>query len=164
MPFRRTTHQQSRANIAVPTACAPPPLSSRAPARWRAPGISLLRRPAVPCETHATRASLGTSAGGADNLQRSRARCQLGGITEQRRSQLTPLITGNRIRDRSYAGMVNDSAAGPFIRLEKLIGDRAGVIRYTPHFDTEGAPVLAHACRLGAEGIVSKARTGRYRS
>jgi bifunctional non-homologous end joining protein LigD len=49
-------------------------------------------------------------------------------------------------------------------RLEGLIGERAGAIRYTPHFDTDGATVLAHACRLGAEGIVSKCRTAPYRA
>ena len=49
-------------------------------------------------------------------------------------------------------------------RLKTLIGRRAGAIRYTPHFDTDGATVLAHACRLGAEGIVSKCRTGPYRA
>jgi bifunctional non-homologous end joining protein LigD len=49
-------------------------------------------------------------------------------------------------------------------RLERLIGRRAGVIRYTPHFDADGRTVLAHACRLGAEGIVSKCRTARYRA
>jgi bifunctional non-homologous end joining protein LigD len=49
-------------------------------------------------------------------------------------------------------------------RLETLIGPRAAAIRYTPHFDTDGATVLAHACRLGAEGIVSKCRTAPYRA
>jgi len=49
-------------------------------------------------------------------------------------------------------------------RLEGLLAQRAGVIRYTPHFDTDGATVLAHACRLGAEGIVSKCRTAPYRA
>ena len=49
-------------------------------------------------------------------------------------------------------------------RLEKLIGRREGVIRYTPHFDIDGATVLAQACRLGAEGIVSKCRTAPYRT
>jgi bifunctional non-homologous end joining protein LigD len=49
-------------------------------------------------------------------------------------------------------------------RLEKLIGQRAGIIHYTPHFDADGATVLAHACRLGAEGIVSKCRTAPYRA
>ena len=47
-------------------------------------------------------------------------------------------------------------------RLEELIGRRAGIIRYTPHVDADGATVLAHACRLGAEGIVSKCRTAPY--
>jgi bifunctional non-homologous end joining protein LigD len=49
-------------------------------------------------------------------------------------------------------------------RLEKLVGQRAGTIRYTPHFDADGATVLAEACRLGAEGIVSKCRTAPYRA
>jgi bifunctional non-homologous end joining protein LigD len=49
-------------------------------------------------------------------------------------------------------------------RLETLIGQRAGIIRYTAHFDADGRTVLAHACRLGAEGIVSKCRTAPYRS
>ena len=49
-------------------------------------------------------------------------------------------------------------------RLENLLGDGAGIIRYTPHFDTDGATMLAHACRLGAEGIVSKCRTAPYRA
>ena len=49
-------------------------------------------------------------------------------------------------------------------RLEDLIGERASAVRYTPHFDTDGATVLAHACRLGAEGIVSKCRTAPYRA
>jgi bifunctional non-homologous end joining protein LigD len=48
-------------------------------------------------------------------------------------------------------------------RLETLVGQRAGVIRYSPHFDADGRAVLAHACRLGAEGIVSKCRTAPYR-
>ena len=49
-------------------------------------------------------------------------------------------------------------------RLEELIGKCTSAIRYTPHFDTDGATVLAHACRLGAEGIVSKCRTAPYRA
>ena len=49
-------------------------------------------------------------------------------------------------------------------RLESLIGERPGIIRYSPHFDGDGKTVLAHACRLGAEGIVSKCRTAPYRA
>jgi bifunctional non-homologous end joining protein LigD len=33
-----------------------------------------------------------------------------------------------------------------------------------PHFDGDGRAVLAHACGLGAEGIVSKCRTAPYRA
>ena len=49
-------------------------------------------------------------------------------------------------------------------RLEMLIGEADGVIRFTPHFLAEGAEVLRQACRLGAEGIVSKCRDAPYRS
>lgn len=49
-------------------------------------------------------------------------------------------------------------------RLKKLLGRRAGLIRYTAHVDAEGAEVFAKACALGAEGIISKLRDGPYRS
>jgi bifunctional non-homologous end joining protein LigD len=49
-------------------------------------------------------------------------------------------------------------------RLQDLIGQRPSAIRYTPHFEADGAAVFAHACRLGAEGIVSKYRTAPYRA
>jgi bifunctional non-homologous end joining protein LigD len=48
-------------------------------------------------------------------------------------------------------------------RLKKLIGRGAGIIRYTTHADAEGADVFAKACKLGAEGIISKLRDGPYR-
>src|SRR4051812_3206128 len=50
-------------------------------------------------------------------------------------------------------------------RLETLLarGD-ATVIRYCAHVEAEGAEVLARACALGAEGIVSKRRDAPYRS
>ena len=48
-------------------------------------------------------------------------------------------------------------------RLEMLIGEADGAIRYTPHFEAEGSDVLREACRLGAEGIVSKCRDAPYR-
>ena len=47
--------------------------------------------------------------------------------------------------------------------LRRLIGDGAGVIRYAPHFETEGEKVFAQACALGAEGIISKLRDAPYR-
>jgi len=40
----------------------------------------------------------------------------------------------------------------------------AGVIRYTPHIVGDGPRVLAHACALGAEGIVSKRLDAPYTS
>jgi bifunctional non-homologous end joining protein LigD len=49
-------------------------------------------------------------------------------------------------------------------RLKKLVGTRAGVIRYTEHFDVPGAEVFAKACALGAEGIISKLRDAPYRA
>src|SRR5438045_5004751 len=47
--------------------------------------------------------------------------------------------------------------------LHKLVGRGAGVIRYNPHFDRDGAQVFANACALGAEGIISKLRDAPYR-
>ncbi len=38
------------------------------------------------------------------------------------------------------------------------------VVRYGQHIETEGAPILKEACRLGAEGIVSKRSDGAYMS
>jgi bifunctional non-homologous end joining protein LigD len=38
------------------------------------------------------------------------------------------------------------------------------VIRYGQHIETEGAPIFAEACRLGAEGIVSKRSDSAYTS
>ena len=36
------------------------------------------------------------------------------------------------------------------------------IVRYGQHIETEGAPILKEACRLGAEGIVSKRSDGAY--
>jgi ATP-dependent DNA ligase len=41
---------------------------------------------------------------------------------------------------------------------------KAGVIRLSEHIAAGGPDVFAHACRLGAEGIVSKRLGSRYRS
>jgi bifunctional non-homologous end joining protein LigD len=51
-------------------------------------------------------------------------------------------------------------------RLEATLASlpSASRIRYTTHFETEGAAVFQNACALGAEGIVSKRRDGPYRS
>ena len=49
-------------------------------------------------------------------------------------------------------------------RLQDLIGQRPSAIRYTPNLEADGAAVYAHACWLGAEGIVSKCRTAPYRA
>ena len=48
-------------------------------------------------------------------------------------------------------------------QLRALVGTRPTTIRYTPHFDAPGPEVLARACELGAEGIVSKRRDAPYR-
>jgi bifunctional non-homologous end joining protein LigD len=49
-------------------------------------------------------------------------------------------------------------------RLESLLsGLRSPRIRYTAHFEAEGADVFDNACALGAEGIVSKRRDSPYR-
>jgi bifunctional non-homologous end joining protein LigD len=48
--------------------------------------------------------------------------------------------------------------------LEQLIGTGRGVVRYSSHFEEEGALVLKRACALGLEGIVSKLSLSQYRS
>ncbi|HTU58267.1 MAG TPA: non-homologous end-joining DNA ligase [Polyangiales bacterium] len=50
--------------------------------------------------------------------------------------------------------------------LERVLASevRVGVIRYTPHIVGDGPRVLAHACALGAEGIVSKRLDAPYTS
>ena len=44
----------------------------------------------------------------------------------------------------------------------KLLAHSDG-IRFSEHFDGDGAIVFAHACKLGLEGIVSKRRDLPYR-
>jgi bifunctional non-homologous end joining protein LigD len=44
-----------------------------------------------------------------------------------------------------------------------LSGYEGGVLKYSEHFGERGDTMLAHACRLGLEGIVSKLQTARYR-
>ncbi|MFU0505220.1 DNA ligase D [Pseudaminobacter sp. NGMCC 1.201702] len=48
--------------------------------------------------------------------------------------------------------------------LEQIVGHRAGIIRYSSHFEENGDLVLQHACRLGLEGVVSKLRDAPYRA
>jgi len=47
--------------------------------------------------------------------------------------------------------------------LEKLVPGTDGTLRYSGHFDENGALVLRHACRLSLEGVVSKLRDAPYR-
>jgi bifunctional non-homologous end joining protein LigD len=42
--------------------------------------------------------------------------------------------------------------------------DRDGTLRYSDHFETDGAVVLRHACDMALEGVVSKRRDAPYRS
>jgi bifunctional non-homologous end joining protein LigD len=48
--------------------------------------------------------------------------------------------------------------------LARLIGDGAGMVRYSSHFEADGSTVLEHATRLGLEGVISKAGDSPYRS
>jgi ATP-dependent DNA ligase len=49
-------------------------------------------------------------------------------------------------------------------KLQKLlIGGRAGIL-FSEHLEGDGATIFEHACKLGAEGIVSKHREHPYRS
>ena len=47
--------------------------------------------------------------------------------------------------------------------LAKLVPATEGNLRYSGHFDENGALVLRHACRLSLEGVVSKQRDAPYR-
>jgi bifunctional non-homologous end joining protein LigD len=47
--------------------------------------------------------------------------------------------------------------------LKSLITGADGLVRYSNHFDENGALVLRHACRLSLEGVVSKLRDAPYR-
>lgn len=49
-------------------------------------------------------------------------------------------------------------------RLASLLDGQGGPLRFSSYFDENGATVLRHACRLGLEGVVSKARDAPYRS
>jgi bifunctional non-homologous end joining protein LigD len=41
---------------------------------------------------------------------------------------------------------------------------QSGMIRFSEHISAEGPDLFAHACRLGAEGIVSKRLGSAYNS
>ncbi len=50
-------------------------------------------------------------------------------------------------------------------RLHHLIGDSTeGALRYSEHFEAAGDIMLAHACRMGLEGVISKRAEAPYRS
>jgi hypothetical protein len=49
-------------------------------------------------------------------------------------------------------------------KLAKLLRKAPAGIHYSEHLEGDGAAIFAHACRLGAEGIVSKHREHSYRS
>jgi bifunctional non-homologous end joining protein LigD len=58
----------------------------------------------------------------------------------------------------------------PLAERKQILGQMLGslpeheVIRYGQHIETEGAPIFAEACKLGAEGIVSKRSDSAYTS
>jgi bifunctional non-homologous end joining protein LigD len=54
----------------------------------------------------------------------------------------------------------------PFLQaaLAGLLRDTEAGIRFNEHIAEDGTTVFAHACQLGAEGIVSKRVDGTYRS
>ncbi|MEA2873396.1 MAG: bifunctional non-ous end joining protein LigD, partial [Hyphomicrobiales bacterium] len=50
--------------------------------------------------------------------------------------------------------------------LEKLVksAGRDSIVRYSDHFEIPGSQMLAHACKLNLEGVISKRRDAPYRS
>jgi ATP-dependent DNA ligase len=63
---------------------------------------------------------------------------------------------GEDFRDRSFLDRKE--------ALSRLLGGSSAGILYNDHFVAEGAVVFEHACKLGAEGIVSKRINAPYRS
>jgi bifunctional non-homologous end joining protein LigD len=61
--------------------------------------------------------------------------------------------------DLTGAALIERKAA-----LARLLAGHDGILTYSEHFEGRGNTVLDHACRLGLEGIVSKLKTGTYRS
>jgi bifunctional non-homologous end joining protein LigD len=63
---------------------------------------------------------------------------------------------------------VRISASGLFIErkeaLARLVGGSKTGILYNDHITAEGSLIFEHACKLGAEGIVSKRTDASYRS
>ncbi|MFI0845091.1 DNA ligase D [Mesorhizobium sp. IMUNJ 23232] len=49
-------------------------------------------------------------------------------------------------------------------RLETLVGEGDGPLRYSEHFVEPGKTMLRHACRMGLEGVVSKRADAPYES
>jgi bifunctional non-homologous end joining protein LigD len=47
-------------------------------------------------------------------------------------------------------------------KLEQLLDNASAGVHFTEHLEGDGAAIFAHACRLGAEGIVSKRRDHPY--
>ncbi|MEP9353814.1 DNA ligase D [Xanthobacter sp. KR7-65] len=48
--------------------------------------------------------------------------------------------------------------------LERLVGEGEGKLRFSAHFEDDGALVLRHACRLSLEGVISKIKDAPYHS
>jgi bifunctional non-homologous end joining protein LigD len=65
-------------------------------------------------------------------------------------------LDGEDLRDRPF---LDRKAA-----LARLLRDTEAGIKLNEHVAGDGPTVFAHACRLGAEGIVSKQVDGTYRS
>ena len=61
-----------------------------------------------------------------------------------------------------------DLTGTPLIRrkeaLQAILGEDAGPLRFSGHFEESGEIVLRHACRLGLEGVISKDRDSPYRA
>lgn len=49
-------------------------------------------------------------------------------------------------------------------RLQTLISEAEGHVRYSEHFIEPGQTMLSHACRMGLEGVISKRADVTYRS
>jgi ATP-dependent DNA ligase len=70
----------------------------------------------------------------------------------RRREFITMLLSRHTRRREFIAGLTSAMAFDP-----SAVGGEAGIL-LNEHVSEDGPTVFAHACRLGAEGIVSKNR------
>src|SRR5205814_6622253 len=64
------------------------------------------------------------------------------------------------------ADLTGESLLARKAALKRLLegSDQNGIVRYSDHFEISGSDMLAHACQLNLEGVISNRRDAPYRS